>query len=200
MASDAAEHERERIARDIHDSVIQPYIGFQLGLTAVIQKIERGDADVPERINELSDLTAKGISDLRHYIRAIKADEGDEDTLLTPAVRRFACKFSQATGIQVEVQASDAIAVTDRLAGEVFQMINEGLSNVRRHTRAQKARAVLIQENGNLLVRIENELSEDTPRVSFHPRSLAERASALGGQLTVENEGRSTVVSIRIPL
>ena len=200
MASDAAEHERERIARDIHDSVIQPYIGFQLGLTAVMQKIERGDTDVTERIHELSDLTAKGISDLRHYIRGIKADEGDEDTLLIPAVRRFASKFSQATGIQVEVQATDAIAVTDRLAGELFQMINEGLSNVRRHTRAQKARAVLIQENGNLLIRIENEVSQDTPRVSFRPRSLAERASALGGQLAVENEGRSTVVSIRIPL
>jgi signal transduction histidine kinase len=201
MASDAAEHERERIARDIHDSVIQPYIGFQLGLTAVMQKIQRGDADVPERINELSDLTAKGISDLRHYIRGIKSEGGEGGILLTPAVRRFASKFSQATGIQVEVQASDAIALTDRLAGEVFQMINEGLSNVRRHTRAQKARAVIIQENGNLLVRIENEVSQDTPRVSFRPRSLSERAAALGGQLTVEDEdGRSTIVNIRIPL
>lgn len=201
MASDAAEHERDRIARDIHDSVIQPYIGFQLGLTAVMQKIQRGDEDVPERINELSDLTAKGISDLRHYIRGIKTEGGDEDTLLTPAVRRFASKFSQATGIQVEVRASDVITVSDRLAGEVFQMINEGLSNVRRHTRAQKARAVLIQENGNLLVRIENEVSDDTTRVSFRPRSLAERAAALGGELTVENgDGGTTVVSIKIPL
>lgn len=201
LASDAADHERERIARDIHDSVIQPYIGFQLGLAAVIQKIERGDPDVSERIHELSDLTAKGIADLRHYIRGIKADEGGEDTLLIPAVRRFATKFSQATGIQVEIQASDTIAVSDRLAGEVFQMINEGLSNVRRHTHAQKARALLIQENGNLLVQIENEAVEGTQRVSFHPRSLAERASALGGQLTVENgENSKTVISIRIPL
>ncbi|HYJ89290.1 MAG TPA: histidine kinase [Pyrinomonadaceae bacterium] len=200
LASDAAERERDKIARDIHDSLIQPYIGFQLGLAAVVQKLERGDADVTERINELSDLTAKGIADLRHYIRGMKETERDQNTLLLPAVRRFASKFQEATGIQVVVEASDTLNLNDRLAGEVFQMINEGLSNIRRHSNAQSARAELIQVDGKLILKIENETLDGEAKALFHPRSLAERAAALGGDLTVENAANKSTVTIQIPL
>ena len=200
LASDAAEHEREKIARDIHDSVIQPYIGFQLGLTGIIQKLERGDNDVAERARELADLTAKGISDLRQYMRGVKGTEAAENNLLLPALRRFASNFSKATGINVKVEGNEAMAINDRLAGEVFQMINEGLSNVRRHSHAQTATAALTQHDGKLVVRIENDNAGGSAKRSFHPQSLADRVADLGGELTVETEGRITAVNIEIPL
>ena len=54
LASEAAEYERQRIARDIHDGMIQPYIGLQLGLAAIRQKIERGNNDVGHDVRELT--------------------------------------------------------------------------------------------------------------------------------------------------
>jgi signal transduction histidine kinase len=198
LATDAAEREREKIARDLHDGIIQPYIGLQFGLTALKQKLERGDDDLLEHLKVLSELTVKGIVDLRHYVGEVKAGEHNRSVLILPALKRFASKFSAATGIDVKVDGPEDMTLNDRLAGEIFHMVTEGISNIRRHTTAQFARAELTNDDGiNLVLRIEN---ESPLSVFFHPRSLADRANALGGQLSVETIDNRTVVTISIPL
>src|SRR6185436_1791984 len=200
LASNAAERERDRIARDIHDSVIQPYIGLQLGLEALRQKVERGDGDILRRVIEISDLTAQAIADLRSYAGGIKTSEG-ANNLLVPAVRRFASSYTEATGIDVKIEAPEDLGINDRLAAELFQMIIEGLSNIRRHTQSRAAWTALTQEDGCVHLRIENEDVNDKAWISFSPRSLTERAVSLGGQLRVyRNGGDRTVVDIQIPL
>ena len=199
LASEAAEYERQKIARDIHDGVIQPYIGLQLGLAAIRQKIDRGDNDVGSDVRELTAMTVTEIEELRHYIRGLKTSER-HDTMLLPAIRRFANKFSTATGIAVDVKAPNEMGVKDRLAAEIFQMVTEGFSNIRRHTHSPRAEAELDNSNGTFVLNIKNSNENGAPAV-FHPRSLAERASALGGQLEVyTDKNNQTVVSIRIPL
>jgi len=199
LASEAAEYERQKIARDIHDGVIQPYIGLQLGLAAIRQKIERGDNDVARDVKELTEMTVNEIEELRHYIHGLKRGERQYTTLL-PALRRFASKFSSATGITVEVKAAKEIGIKDGLASEIFQMVSEGFSNIRRHTHSHRAEAELDYQDGVLVLNIKNS-NDNGAQASFHPRSLAERAIALGGQLKVltDDENR-TVVNIRIPL
>ena len=199
LASEAAEYERQRIARDIHDGVIQPYIGLQLGLAAIRQKIERGNNDVGRDVKELAAMTVTEIEELRHYIRGLKASER-HDTMLLPAIRRFASKFSAATGIAVEVKTTKEIGVKDRLAAEIFQMVTEGFSNIRRHTHSPRAEAELDYRKGVIVLNIKNANDNGVPP-NFHPRSLSERAAALGGQLEVyTDEQNRTVVSIQIPL
>ena len=107
-----------------------------------MRKAEFGDAETLRSLKELSELTSKGIADLRDYTRDIKTSDTATDTLLVPAVKRFAAKFSDATGIRVDVDADSTISVNDRLAGEVFQMISEGLSNVRRHSQAKSVSCI----------------------------------------------------------
>src|SRR6185503_16220806 len=107
MASDAAEEERKRIARDIHDSIIQPYIGLQMGLVGVRRRLSAppNDADNSDEtllkiVNDaaadtdrLIEMTADGISDLRGYVHVLR-DAGDSGDSLMSAVRRFALKFT----------------------------------------------------------------------------------------------------------
>ena len=199
LAAEAAEYERQKIARDIHDGIIQPYIGLQLGLTAIRQKIERGNNDVGHDVKELTAMTMTEIEELRQYIRGLKTSER-YDTMLLPAIRRFASKFSAATGITVDVTATKEIGIKDRLAAEIFQMVTEGFSNIRRHTHSPRAEAELDYGKDFFVLNIKNE-NENGKRPVFHPRSLAERAAALGGQLKVYTDDKNqTVVSIRIPL
>ncbi len=200
LASDAAAHERAKIARDLHDSVLQPYIGLQLGLASLQQKIERRDNDVLESVNELSNLTTKGIADLRRYAGEIKSGDSASNSLLSPSIRRFATRFTQATGIEVNVDAPDDIRISDRLAAELFQMITEGLSNVRRHTQARSASIFLDQSDKDVTLRIENENLGETKDDKFQPRSLTERTTSLGGELEVERDNVRTLVEIHIPL
>ena len=145
------------------------------------------------------EMTNQGIADLRRQVSALKEKGGKEGSLL-PAVWRFATRFTEATGIAVQVEAEADIQVEDRLAAEAFQMVAEGLSNVRRHTGAAHSTVGLACRDGSLHLRIENEGTRDS-LASFVPRSLTERAAALGGAAQVlRRENGTTVVSIEVPL
>jgi signal transduction histidine kinase len=200
LASDAAEAERQRIALDLHDGVIQPYIGLQMGLAAIRQNLVWGNADIKHEVDRLLDLTKDEIEQLRHMVQSLK-NGGEAVGGLLPSIRRFALKFADATGIQVRIEAAHQLLVNDRLAAEVFHLVTEGLSNVRRHTQAETAEIRLAQENGNLVLEIANDNSAGKAFAPFTPRSLSERAATLGGRVRVEPRGRSaTVVIIEIPL
>jgi signal transduction histidine kinase len=199
LAFEAAEEERQRIARDIHDSIIQPYIGLQMGLVGLHRRLatecsdtSAGDDRLLEVINNaasdterLIEMTDGGIGDLRSYVRELREDGRGERSLLS-AVRRFAAKFTQATNIIVQVKADDNIKLADELTSEIFQMIVEGLSNIRKHTQSMRAYIGLGCSGGRLVLRIENDDPKAKSPARFTPRSIMERAEALGGRAYVE--------------
>jgi len=198
LASGAAEEERHRIARDLHDTVIQPYLGLQLGLIALRHQLTNGGTDGKDTLERLIALNNDGVADLRRYVRELR-DSNERDGELLPAVRRFGAKFAAATGIAVHVEAETEIHISERLAIETFQMVAEGLSNVRRHTDATRATVGLTCRNRHLTLRIENSGAEQWE--PFTPRSISERATALGGRARVERRAdNTTVVLVEIPL
>jgi signal transduction histidine kinase len=210
LASDAAEQERQRIAHDIHDSVIQPYLGLQFGLAALDQKLEVGNMAIRGDIQELLDLTNQELVELRRFVRGLRAGEEKMDVLL-PAIERFAQRFSVVTGIKVDVEARGNVKVNDRLAAELFQIVAEGLSNVRRHAFCRDARVEISCKDSSLLLQIKNSRPRANPETergdgnenvkTFRPHSIAERAASLGGDTRVfVDEKDYTVVSIGIPL
>ncbi len=200
LASEAAEQERRKIAQDIHDTVIQPYIGLQFGLEAVRQKLEGGNHDVLGEVKDLLELTNGEIGDLRSYVGGLRRGESASDSFL-PAVQRFAAKFSEATGLQIEVSAAEDLPIYDRLAAELFKMIEEGLSNIRRHSSSRYAKVDITSKNGDLIMELRNQRAKNLGSAVFTPRSIADRAAALGGQAFVYTNGNNeTVVSVQIPL
>jgi len=212
LASDAAEQERRRIAHDIHDSVIQPYLGLQFGLAALDQKLESGNTRIRDNVQELLELTNHELAALRRFVGGLRATEERMDVLL-PAIERYAERFSLVTGIKVDVAAHGKIKVNDRLAAELFQIVAEGLSNVRRHAFCRDARVEISCKETSLLLQIKNsrprtgaatdgERGEGQDGIkSFRPHSIAERAASLGGDTQVfVDEKDYTVVSVGIPL
>jgi len=214
LAAEAADEERQRIARDIHDSMIQPYIGLQIGLVGIrgrlaVEGIDMNGGDDPllemisdasADIDRLIEMTADGISDLRGYVHGLR-EAGDNEDRLMPAVRRFASKFTQATDIVVQVRTDTDIQVNDRIATEVFQMVVEGLSNIRRHTQSARAFIGLECSDNRLTLKVENDGTRGTVPEPFTPQSIAERAKALRGRAYVETFGDAgTSVIVEIPV
>ena len=156
LASDASEAERQRIARSVHDRVIQPYYGLQIGLKALQGLLEsevrsRTDQSGPLQysgkpellLEQLMTMTSEGINELREYVYGLKQTPANA-TRLEDSIRRFAGKFEGATGIRVEVAGgNEGFAANDRLTAEVFQMTTEALSNIHRHTQARSAQVTL---------------------------------------------------------
>jgi hypothetical protein len=82
-------------------------------------------------------------------------------------------------------------AIYSLAAAELFRMITEGLSNIRRHTHARVARTILSQQDGNVRLRVQNEDLNGKSSLRRSPRSLTERAAALGGQASSSSQWQS---------
>ena len=204
LADHAADDERDRIARTIHDSVIQPYVGLRLGLAAIRNTIGEKSPAAATQIEHLISLAQGGIDSLRQYVTGLKDHESTGGLL--PAMRRFAARFTAATGLAVRLEIEGDVRANNRLAAEAFQMMVEGLSNVRRHTHATGATVRLDCHLGRLRLEIaeqhpDNRRPVKARAVSFTPASIAERAAALGGKVQVKHlDAGGSAVVIDIPL
>jgi signal transduction histidine kinase len=91
--------------------------------------------------------------------------------------------------------------MNNRLAAELFQIVREGLSNIKRHSDSSWARINMTSCDGEIVLDIENEASVAEHHNGFIPRSITERAIALGGRVSVNlDSGGRTIVSVKIPM
>ena len=201
IATDATLHEREKISRDLHDSTIQPYIGLKLGLEALRRRVQPDDV-LAEDLDDLIRMTSEGIAELRQYVGGLRDRALPRETSLMHAVWRVAEKYREYYGIEIAVNANAEMHLNDRLAAEVFQILNEGLSNVRRHTASRQVTLNLRHQAGELVVQIINHSQDQSvDSKPFRPRSIIERVNHLGGHVDVEHRiDGSTVVTAEIPL
>jgi signal transduction histidine kinase len=199
LASDAAFRERQKIARDLHDTTIQPYIGLRHGISAVRQSLQ-SDHPVSAELDKLLDMTTQVISDMRQFTRNVRQGAAQTEAELLVALRRQAQQVQEFYDIQITIQAEEGLAISDRLAAEVFQIVNEGMHNIRKHTRARSGTISLSNADGQLRIRIDNDTPEG-PTAPFLPGSLAERTAALGGNIAIDCDTPGhTTVSIAIPV
>jgi signal transduction histidine kinase len=199
MASEAVLRERERIARDLHDTTIQPYIGLRHGVSAIRLKADAGNP-LKHDLDNLLDMTSQVIRDLRNYAKSLRGGLEMKEPELLIALRRQAAQVRQFYDVHIAVDTKGELHMSDRLAAEVFQIVNEGMSNICKHTTARHGFIELGCNGGRLTVHIENECNGH-PVLDFTPNSIAERAAALGGVARVQR-GRhnNTAVQIVIPV
>jgi signal transduction histidine kinase len=199
MASEAVSQERKKIALDIHDTAIQPYIGLKMGLSAVRNKAAP-DNPLIDDLDKLIGMAAQVIGDLRRYAGTFKTRLGQTEPIFLVILRQQAAQVREFYGIDIEVSMEGELNVSDRLTAEVLQVVREGLSNICKHTDAQSGFVKLQCADGWLKIQIENE-GAGVQSIDFTPRSITERATALGGKTQVkQGAGGSTAVLIEIPV
>ncbi|AIY42972.1 two-component system sensor kinase [Collimonas arenae] len=199
MASEAVSQERKKIALDIHDTAIQPYIGLKMGLSAVRNKAA-ADNPLIDDLDKLTAMAAQVIGDLRRYAGTFKNEAGQSEPIFLVVLRQQAEQVREFYGIDIAVSMEGELNFSDRLTAEVLQVVREGLSNICKHTVAQRGFVKLQCTNGLLKIQIENEGMGAQP-IEFIPRSITERATALGGNTQVrQGPGGSTAVHIEIPV
>jgi signal transduction histidine kinase len=115
-------------------------------------------------------------------------------------LRQQAAQARDFYGIDIAVCVQGELSVSDRLTAEILQIVREGLSNICKHTFAHHGAVRLECVDGLLRIQIENECDGSQP-VAFQPRSITERATALGGnaQVTQTTNG-GTSVHVEIPI
>ena len=199
IASDSAAVERGKIALDLHDTAIQSYIGLQLGLLALCRKAAPSNP-LSEELGKLVTMTAEVAVQLRDYAQSACGAPAADEPILLAALRRQAAQALATYGVQVRIDIEGSIACGDRMCAEVLQIVREGISNVCRHTAAKRAGVALRCDGAMLRIEINNEHGGRQPP-PFRPRSISERAAALGGSAFVsQSRFNDTIVYVEIPL
>ncbi len=199
IASRSAIRERQRIALDIHDTTIQPYIGLQLGLCAMQKKAAADNPLLPD-LHQLIAMSTEVIGGLRQFARTFDSSAEATVKIMEEVVQRYAQQSREFYGIVIAVSIDANLKINDRLAAEVLQIVSEGLSNIRRHTRAKSGAVRIACRKAQLSIDINN-AADGSPPSEFIPRSITQRAIDLGGNAHVLHaQDDSTSIVITIPI
>lgn len=198
LASDAGRRERQKFSNDLHDTAVQPYIGLSHALQAVLRDAGQ-DNPVLGQLRQVAEMADSFVRDLRRFASATTNTPASDEPAFMLALRSHAAHFKDYYKLDVTLSGHDALDINDRLGAEVVQLVREGMSNIRRHTAATHAAIGLSRNDGWLHIRIENDCPSGPP-APFTPRSISERAAALGGVAYVGSTDKATAVHVDIPL
>lgn len=202
LQRETASRERERIGRDLHDSAVQPYLGLKYGLEALAR--QAGPANpVSPHIKQLVHMATEELQTLRDVISGLRRgdDPSQADGAPLAALQREAQRFESLYGLKVNIFASNALRLRGSAAKAVLHMVNEALTNARRHTSATAVTVLLDVNQSGVVLRLRNDHGHgETLPPDFLPLSLTQRATELGGGVTVNHEPDFTEIVITLPL
>src|SRR5579862_9661995 len=116
--------------------------------------------------------------ELRAYVRDLKHEIVEREGL-SEAIRQFVSRFSDATGIAVDLDMTGALSAPNGHADDVYHLVVEGLSNVARHTSGRTASLHIGRDGEALRICIQDAGNNAHPSATFMPHSIAERAATL---------------------
>lgn len=182
--------ERERIARDLHDSTAQLMTGMGMLLAEYVA--EAPDATWWRRLDELKCLATQGVDDLRQAIHALLFQEVRRKGL-AGALRDLVSNFEATSGIEVEMRVDlGASDLTAAHQDALFRVAHEALRNVERHSGASRVVVELAEDHHGARLCVRDDgvgLRDDAvaARGHFGLRELERRVADVGGELTVSN-------------
>ncbi|RUL46523.1 MULTISPECIES: GAF domain-containing sensor histidine kinase [Lysinibacillus] len=189
--------ERNRLARDLHDSVNQLLFSVTLTARAGIEMSEQ--QELKETFKEIQQLTQSALTEMRALIWQLRP-KGLESGLLE-AIKAYA----EMLNIQLIVNVSGVIQFPSRIEETLFRIAQEALNNIRKHAGVQEATIYLTVTSTDVLMVIKDEGSGfvmDLERnlLSIGLQSIKDRASAVGGTADWVSEiGKGTELLIRLP-
>jgi two-component system sensor histidine kinase DevS len=188
--------DRERIARDLHDTVIQRLFAVGLSLQAAITRISADDP-VLERIELAVDEIDMTIRDIRSSIFALHTRR-PLGTGVRDEVLAIAREAARVLGFEPSVTFDGPVdtLVDDDTREHVVATVREALSNITKHAHATAVTVDLAVAGGRLRVRIRDDgVGIGAPGAGNGLRNMAERANACGGSCTIiQPEGRGTQI------
>lgn len=202
------EEESTRIAREVHDEVGQALTALKMDVAEVERGLAAGGA--PEAVAGTLSAMARLLDDTMDVVHRISTElrPGVLDELgLEEAVEWQLEEFRKRTGIACRFETGLIGASIDRaVSTAVFRVLQELLTNVVRHARANAVRVRLWAENARLALEVEDDGCGIPSGRVFAPRSfgllgIRERVTNVGGSVAIHGvPGRGTEVSISIPL
>jgi PAS domain S-box-containing protein len=197
--------DRDRIAMDLHDGIIQSLYAVGLGLEVAVDELTDGPADARDQVDRSIEQLSRVVQDIRHYIYELRPTQFNGD--LVGSLQALARDFGAASALDVDLQIPAALPadVGQETALAVLHIAQEALTNAGKHAQASRVSLRLVLRDE----RIELEVTDDGHGFELREfseehrglRNMRLRCELVGGAFRVASRsGAGTTISVSMPL
>jgi NarL family two-component system sensor histidine kinase YdfH len=184
------ETERQRMARELHDTLAQGLAGLILQIEGLELHLEQGDQQKVAQI--AAQAKGRARSTLAEARQAIGDLRQQQTVTAAEAITHEVERFRQATGIPCEFTLPETLSIPDEVGEHVVRCVSEGLANVMHHAQATAVSVKLGMDNGRFQVTIYDNGQgfdpDQIPAGHYGLIGLRERARLAEGKLTIESQ------------
>jgi signal transduction histidine kinase len=199
----AALEERQRLARELHDSVSQALYGIALNAGAARMARTLDGSQLEHLLDEVSALAEAGLAEMRALIFELRPESLQQEGLVK-ALEKQAAAARARHGLDVRARFEREPEVPLPVKEALYRIVQEAVQNSAKHARATVVEIALRVGDGLLILTVGDDGQGFDPSGSFPGhlglRSMQERAEAINGCVTVESApGSGTRISVRVP-
>ncbi len=199
--------EREWLARELHDGVGQALAAAHLQVETASELLTRGEvAETKASLDQLAAVIREGKAHVGDYLFGVKTwSSGDRFFM---GLRQYVKNYSRNGGVRADLVIPSEIERNpfgEAIETQLHRIIQEALTNIRKHAHARSARVTFARDGGNLKITVEDDGQGFDAAVldnshGFGLRSMKGRAEAVGAHLEVKSmPGNGTQVIVRVP-
>jgi signal transduction histidine kinase len=203
-SSAAALEERQRLARELHDSVSQALYGIALGARTARRRVgDEGPANVLEPLDYVLSLAEAGLTEMRALIFELRPESIAIEGLVAAIGRQVAATQARY-GVRVTAALADEPDVSLDIKEALYRIAQESMHNTVKHARANTITVTLAHEADEVRLEIADDGQGFDPNGEFPGhlglRSMQERARNIGGTLEISSSpGDGTRIVLRVP-
>jgi PAS domain S-box-containing protein len=200
----ASLEERQRLARELHDSVSQALYGIALGARTARTQLDRDPIKAVEPVEYVLSLAEAGLAEMRALIFELRPESLQTEGLVA-AIEKHVASTRARYGLEVDAQLGAEPDVRLDVKEALYRVTQEALHNIVKHAQARHVHVHLQQEGGALLLHVRDDGKGFDPQgtypghVGLH--SMRERVEKLSGSISIESApGKGSRVNVRIPV
>jgi signal transduction histidine kinase len=194
--------ERNRLARELHDSVTQRLFGVALAAESAQTLLERDRGAAAAELRRVSELARGAMEELRAVVFELRPGSLEAEGLAT-VLRKHVDVLRRVSGQAIELRVGELPRLESRSAAQVLRIAQEALGNALRHAEAQRIRVQLEDGSGRLVLSVADDGRGFDPGAVRGQRlgltSMEERAGELGGSLKITSGAGGTTVRLEVP-
>ncbi|MEO0948709.1 MAG: sensor histidine kinase [Cyanobacteria bacterium J06641_5] len=199
----ATVQERNRIAREIHDSLGHSLMAISINLEAALRLLQSHPEKAESLLLEMKQLNAKILQEVRESVTALRSDPLQGQSLAA-AIADLMAEFQRSTGIQIASTIQLEQPPPRDLSLATYRIVQESLTNICKYAAATAVRIAIVRSSEHLLIAIEDngkgfELSQNM--TGFGLQGMQERALALDGKLEIVTApGQGCCIEVILPI
>lgn len=202
--------ERQRLARELHDSVTQTLFSINLNARVIRGLLDKDIETAGQELSGLEQAAQNASAEMRALLQQLRNPQ-EIDPLpglveFNPKVEKLCRAMQPNHNLRVNLQTPGSILIPATLADEVLAVIREALINVAKHSGTREASCAISQAQSQLLVRITDQgsgfsVEQKHPRGHYGLRGMRERVASLNGTIEIQSQpGKGTLIEARFPL